>query len=282
MDNKVMTVNNQAMTAGDVRKQVNLIQEVMEAVMKKDEHYGIIPGCKKPSLFKPGAEKLCMTFRLSPDYEELSGTREEDNFISYKIKCSLIYIPTGEMVGHGLGACNSKEKKYKERSVYPNRATAEEKSIGREEEKKSQSGNYKVIMVPVDPWEIQNTLYKMACKRALIAAVLNATAASDCFSQDIEDLPAGMVAEEAEVTSSKPKVRKPERKKDTEKKEENVQGPALAAQLKAIDSMQGTLDTKAIESAFKKAGVEGTVKTFDQACKLITALGEEVTAKRKK
>jgi len=48
MDNKVMTVNNQAMTAGDVRKQVNLIQEVMEAVMKKDEHYGIIPGCKKP------------------------------------------------------------------------------------------------------------------------------------------------------------------------------------------------------------------------------------------
>ena len=281
MDNKVMTVNDQAMTAGEVRKQVNLIQEVMEAVMKKDEHYGIIPGCKKPSLFKPGAEKLCMTFRLSPDYEELSGTREEDNFISYKIKCSLIYIPTGEMVGHGLGACNSKEKKYKERSVYLNRATAEEKAIGREEEKKSQSGNYKVIMVPVDPWEIQNTLYKMACKRALIAAVLNATAASDCFNQDIEDLPAGMVAEEAEVTSSKPKVRKPERKKDTEKKEENVQGPALAAQLKAIDSMQGTLDTKAIESAFKKAGVEGAVKTFDQACKLITALGEEVRAKKK-
>ncbi|MTV64573.1 hypothetical protein GM539_14660, partial [Streptococcus pneumoniae] len=33
-----------------------------------------------------------------------------------------------------------------------------------------------------------NTVLKMACKRAKMAMVLNVTAASDCFSQDLEDL----------------------------------------------------------------------------------------------
>jgi hypothetical protein len=32
-----------------------------------------------------------------------------------------------------------------------------------------------------------NTVLKMACKRALVAAVLNGTAASDIFTQDLDD-----------------------------------------------------------------------------------------------
>ena len=40
-----------------------------------------------------------------------------------------------------------------------------------------------------NPWEYDNTLLKMAQKRALVAAVLNSTAASDIFTQDVEDLP---------------------------------------------------------------------------------------------
>ena len=34
-----------------------------------------------------------------------------------------------------------------------------------------------------------NTVLKMANKRSLVAAVLNSTAASDIFTQDIEDMP---------------------------------------------------------------------------------------------
>ena len=34
-----------------------------------------------------------------------------------------------------------------------------------------------------------NTVLKMACKRALVHATINATAASDIFTQDLEDLP---------------------------------------------------------------------------------------------
>lgn len=143
------------LSLSNVQAQVSLIQQVMTSVMKDKEHYGTIPGCgPKPTLLKAGAEKLLLTFRLAPEYEELSGSKEDLDFICYKIRCKLIHITTGEFVGSGLGTCNSREKKYA-RSA---------------------------------PWDVQNTLCKMACKRALVAAVLNATAASDIFTQDIEDM----------------------------------------------------------------------------------------------
>lgn len=143
------------LSLANVQSQVSLIQQVMTSVMHDKEHYGTIPGCgPKPTLLKAGAEKLLLTFRLAPEYEELPGSKEEADFICYKIRCKLMHITTGEFVGSGLGTCNSREKKYKNSS----------------------------------PWDVQNTLCKMACKRALVAAVLNATAASDIFTQDIEDM----------------------------------------------------------------------------------------------
>jgi len=150
----IATIPTHSLTLTEVRNQVNLIQQVMKGVMREDEHYGIIRGCNKPSLLKAGAEKLASTFKLAPAYEEVA-VKEEDNFLSYRIRCKLIHIPTGNFVGSGIGTCNSKEKKY--------------------------------INHRNGPWDIQNTLYKMACKRGLVAAVLNATAASDIFTQDLED-----------------------------------------------------------------------------------------------
>lgn len=201
------------MTAVEIRKQVNLIQQVMREVMVEGEHYGVIPGCKKKSLFKPGGEKLAMTFRLGARYEELPGSVESDNFINYKIDCELFHILTGQVVGHGRGTCNSKEKKYRTRMVYANKATEEEKVIGKKETRQGDKGKYDVYIVPQDPWDVQNTIYKMACKRALIAAILNATAASDIFTQDIEDLPEGTVIDEENMAENhKPPVEMPKEK----------------------------------------------------------------------
>ena len=46
--------------AGNMEK----LREVMKSVMKKDQDYGEIPGTNsKPTLLKPGGEKLCMLFR---------------------------------------------------------------------------------------------------------------------------------------------------------------------------------------------------------------------------
>ena len=46
-----------------VKAQVQKIALIMKETMKKDEHYGQIPGTKsKPVLLKAGAEKLAFTF----------------------------------------------------------------------------------------------------------------------------------------------------------------------------------------------------------------------------
>lgn len=143
------------LTVQEVVNQVQLIQQLMKTVLRDGEHYGRIPGCgPKPTLLKAGAEKLCLMFRLAAEFQEVSGCIEKDEFISYKIKCTLIHTPTGKVAGTGLGICNSRETKY---------------------------------LKPA-PYSIQNTIYKMACKRALVAAVLVSTAASDFFTQDIEDM----------------------------------------------------------------------------------------------
>ena len=53
----------------------------------------------------------------------------------------------------------------------------------------------------LNPYDVKNTLEKMAEKRSLVAAVLIGTAASDIFTQDIEDLP-HLVSEDSEPPAS--------------------------------------------------------------------------------
>ena len=197
-----------ALSVGDVRSQVNLIQHIMREVMKKDEHYGVIPGTgTKPTLLKAGAEKLCLTFRLSPDYE--IEQKQEGQHLSIVSKCSLTHIPSGQKFGAGMGSCSTRESKYAYRRssrVCP--ACGIEAIIkGKQEfgggwvcfKKKGGCGakyseNDTDITSQVegrvpneDIADQYNTVLKMANKRSLVAAVLNTTAASDIFTQDIED-----------------------------------------------------------------------------------------------
>ena len=53
-----------------ILRNVSTVQALMGKVMKLGVHFGPIEGCgDKYALKKPGAEKLCMTFRLIPRYE---------------------------------------------------------------------------------------------------------------------------------------------------------------------------------------------------------------------
>lgn len=203
----VINFEDFAMSVDSVVKQVKLIQDVMAKVMREDEHFGIIPGCKKPSLYKPGAEKLCMTFRLSEDYQVIREIQQAQ-IISYTVRCVLTHIPTGQVISSGIGSCNSREEKYR----WEYKLTPTETPVPKEywEAKKADNNKeMKRIMgegkrpLKVDgvgwvvanaekvenenAWDYDNTIIKMACKRALIAAVLNGTAASDIFTQDQED-----------------------------------------------------------------------------------------------
>lgn len=192
LEQRAVTLATQdELTVEEVVAQVQKVQELMRLVMHENEHYGVIPGTDKPTLLKPGAEKLCLTFRLAPDYE--IETVEQSDLVSVTAKCILTKISTGEVWGAGVGSCNSREKKYRYMWVPADPPTQEEQDALKE---KGTAGWRKVKGKWVwhvreendNAYEYSNTITKMACKRALVAAVLNATAASDIFTQDMEDM----------------------------------------------------------------------------------------------
>lgn len=188
------------LTAFDIRSQVNLVQEVMQAVMKKDTHYGTIPGTPKPTLYKPGAEVLAATFRIAVSYkiEDLSTP----DVARYRITSIGTHQTSGIVMGEGMGECSSGEEKYKWRKAYD-----EEFNATAEDKKRIKYGKYTAKQVRTEPADLANTILKMACKRAQVAMILNVTAASDIFTQDIEDLP-------EELRPSENEGRQPEGKPD--------------------------------------------------------------------
>ena len=164
------------LTAEDLATKVKTVLEIKQNIMKENVHYGVINGCHKPSLLKPGAEKLCTAFMLRPEFEttcredpnrslnwekwdyktrrDISGTTK--GYIDYDSACTLVHIPTGEVWAKSVGgSCNNFESRYRS----------------------------------LNPYDIKNTCEKMAEKRALVAAVLIGTALSDLFTQDVEDMP---------------------------------------------------------------------------------------------
>jgi hypothetical protein len=164
------------LTADDLVHQTQKILQIKEKAMRDGVHYGIIPKTRKPSLWKPGAERLCKAFRLEPQFETTS--RDDPNrtinwrkwsyderkeiegttmgYIEYDSRCTLVHIPTGEVWAKNVSAsCNNFESKYRS----------------------------------LNPYDVKNTCEKMSEKRSLVAAILIGTAASDIFTQDIEDLP---------------------------------------------------------------------------------------------
>jgi hypothetical protein len=178
-------------TAAEIRAQVNLIQEVMAAVMKEGVHYGVIPGTgDKPTLFKAGAEKILSTFRIAiePVVEDLS-THDEAR---YRVQARATAQATGVFLGAGVGECSSGEVKYKWRSAVCQEefdATPEDRK--RTEWKRGRNGQpaYQIQQVRTNHQDLANTVLKMAKKRAQMDACLTVTAASDVFTQDIEDMP---------------------------------------------------------------------------------------------
>lgn len=169
------------------------VQEVMKSVMKPNVHYGAIPGAgDKPTLLKSGAEVLCMTFRIADQYkvDDLSA----QGVIRYRVTCTAAHQTTGEVLGSGLGECSTDEEKYRWRkAICAEEFEATAPDMRRVKFVRKYGNIDKVQQVRTEPADLANTVLKMACKRAKIAMVLNVTAASDMFSQDLEDLDAELV-----------------------------------------------------------------------------------------
>lgn len=190
-------------------------QQFVKFYLKENEDFGIIPGTPKPTLLKPGADKLCEIYGLADTYPDSRIHRVEDwskepPLFDYEVTCVLIHKATQTVVGEGLGSCNSYEGKYRWRESSRKCPACHRETIikGKEEygggwlcfAKKGGCGakfadrdeaitkqTIGRISNP-DIADIKNTILKMAKKRSKIDATIAATRSSGIFTQDLEDI----------------------------------------------------------------------------------------------
>lgn len=95
--------------------------EFVKSVMEPGTDFGVVPGTDKPTLLKPGAEKLCTFFGLSAEFnmiasvEDWTGRDHGEPLFDYTFKCRL--LRSGNLVAEGVGSCTSWEKKYRYRQA---------------------------------------------------------------------------------------------------------------------------------------------------------------------
>jgi hypothetical protein len=204
--NELQVSNGHAMVDPKLMaERINKMHQLMKTVMKHDVHYGVIPGCAKPSLFLPGAQVIKLAFKLGTKYsvEDLSLPGEK----TFRVTAEVYDQLSGTVLGYGVGECSSSEEKYAWRKAVCDEefdATLEENKRIKYGKAKG-GGHYTEKQIRTNPADIANTILKMATKRADIHGTINATAASEVFTQDVEDLPEGMAQHEGSA-SSKPSV----------------------------------------------------------------------------
>jgi len=189
------------------------ITRIHRELMDPDSDYGVIPGTRQPTLLKPGAEKLCDFYRLAAEFHPQIryGDGHATPPITLVTECRL-HLGTldGPVVNTGHGAANSWEKRYRyRRGERTCPACGKSGTIikGKAEfgggwicyAKKGGCGAKfadqapEIVEQPVgdvenpDPYDLLNTLLKMAEKRAYVDAALRATATSGLYTQDLDE-----------------------------------------------------------------------------------------------
>ncbi|HEY7184342.1 MAG TPA: hypothetical protein VIC84_23100 [Blastocatellia bacterium] len=277
------------------------IVSFVKTLMRPDVDFGKIPGTDKPTLLKPGAEKLTTFFGLSKRFhlaekvEDWSGVDHGgEPFFYYVYRCALY---NGDLlIAESDGSCNSFESKYRWRKgerVCPACGVA---AIikGREEYgggwvcfgKKGGCGakfpdgspeieSQQVGRVPnPDVCDLVNTIQKMAQKRSFIAATLLAVNASEFFTQDVEDLA-------VEESNSEARPAAAERKSSANQPpHSSVQSNGKSAEEKALDERllahcrrdKGDRNAQAFFDAMYSK------KTLDQKRAIVAALPSSASA----
>jgi hypothetical protein len=200
-----------------------VLRQFTREVMRDGVDFGVIPGTGgKPTLLKPGAEKLCTLFGLHVEDPELVVAVEDwtgvghggEPFFYYQVRQKL--TRAGVVIASQLASCNSWEKKYRwrqqERKCPRCGAEAIRFSKDRPEwycwrrvggcgatfpRDHEPIAAQKQTRVPnPDIFDQVNTILKVGTKRALIAATLVAVNASEFYTADLEDLAEPEVIEE--------------------------------------------------------------------------------------
>jgi hypothetical protein len=86
--------------------------EFSKSILKDGLDFGVIPGVQKPSLYKPGAEKLRFVYGLGVEFETIeSNVDRKDPFVDYTYRCT-VRSKTGQILSQCEGNCNSLEPKF--------------------------------------------------------------------------------------------------------------------------------------------------------------------------
>jgi len=198
-------------TGDDIRHRIAELQDFVKQYMVEGEDYGVIPGTAKPTLLKPGAEKLCDVYGFQRLFQTMNRVEDwEHGLFHYEVRADLVNARSGLVVAQGFGSANSKEARYRWRQANRSCPECDAEAIikGKAEYgggwlcfkkqggcgAKFVGGDARITDQPVgriendDPFTLVNTLLKMAKKRALVDAVLSATRSSGLFTQDMEDI----------------------------------------------------------------------------------------------
>lgn len=263
MENTDIMVTNQNLYVSPVvgieeaKNKFDMVRQYTANCLTKDIDYGKVSGVAKPSLLKPGAEKICSLFGLSPKFtcvDKIMNWNGEGNpdfepFFYFEYRCDL--YRGGEFVASCDASCNSWEKKYRYRRgelTCPNCGKPLRKS-------KNSDGYYcwakqggcgatfpstdpRVTSQKVgdvknfDTAEQVNTFQKMAQKRAYVGATLIACNLSEYYTQDVEDMSHGSISYEPEFI---PEVQEPEY---SEAEYTQVQKPVQSQAKKQFDEIE--------------------------------------------
>jgi hypothetical protein len=139
----------------------NDFKKFVVSILKERVDYGKVPLNKeqtrwsKEILFKPGAEKLRMAYGLSLDMQCIERIEDrKEGYCDYTFK--YIAYKNGYKVAEAEGSANNKEK--------------------------GAQNQYQTM------FDVKNSVLKKAQKRAYVACILQATGASEFFTQDLEEM----------------------------------------------------------------------------------------------
>lgn len=231
MENQIALVGERHLSVSQLVEQRELVLSAMASAMKENQHYGKIPGCgDKPTLLQPGAQLLAHLFRIRAEYEVQEIDKPNDHR-EVRVKAKLFHLGTGEPISEGVGICSTMESKHRFRSgaaSFKDTGEPVPKTYWDEKDKAHQKkkleeaygpgagvkkidGVWHVVIYEgasekvenTNPADCYNTVLKMAKKRAYVDGVITATASSDLFTQDLEDIRADLDA--VETVKAQPK-----------------------------------------------------------------------------
>lgn len=164
---EVVRTNNEQLAISVLNDNADLIQTRLQALdnvaqkikdsLNPDIDYMVIPGTSKPSLLLSGAERIALAYGLRQEADIIDKTIDLDNgVVRYHYRVKLYTMGEGRLVAEGEGSCSSLEKKW--------------------------------VAQKSNPFEVENTIIKIARKRAFVGAVISIGNISKVFTQDMEDM----------------------------------------------------------------------------------------------